>query len=292
MKAAIVKIFLLILCLGAVSVPTAGRAADRLIMPHGTHFEADVECVACHEGAAASSSSADRILPEMSVCADCHDVEDEANCSQCHTSPDEAGQWNGRAPLNARFSHSAHLAQGQECGRCHGDPAAAQPHLPAKADCRVCHVTADDYADCGVCHANPERPVPASHRNDWMTGHALDAQSNSGLCFQCHTETGCQECHGGDNVRPRSHGLNFVFGHAVVARGSEMECATCHSEPEYCSSCHLAERVMPRSHSSGGWVNSADGGRHALDAPFEMENCIVCHDNGGDSPSCTTCHGG
>ena len=276
--------------------PARSRAADQIIFPHATHFAEDIDCLSCHEGIAASQGTGERYLPEMEFCADCHDVDDEANCRMCHTNSDDAGDRAPRAYGASIFSHSAHVGQGMGCADCHGDPASISedemPRVPAKADCRICHTTADDYADCGMCHTDPARPVPVMHGGDWSTGHGLPAQSDPARCYQCHTESGCQECHSGDNVRPRSHGLNFGFGHAMAARGNEMECAICHTEPEYCSSCHVAERVMPRSHSSAGWANTSDGGRHALDAPFEMENCIACHSAGGDSPSCAACHGG
>jgi hypothetical protein len=263
---------------------------DRIIIPHGTHFENDVDCATCHEGVEASTAAGERFRPEMDLCADCHDVDDDETCVLCHTNPDEAGDYPVRAYGAGLFSHAAHEDAGLECAACHGDPA-GEPVLPAKADCRVCHATADDYAGCAMCHAPGTELVPDTHDRAWVNLHGAAALESRGRCALCHTETGCQECHEGDNVRPRSHHLNYAFEHALDARGKELDCYVCHQDPEYCSSCHAANQVMPHDHSSAGWLNSS-GGDHAVEGLFDMESCIACHDAGDQSPSCARCHGG
>ena len=284
----------LLICLALFLAPAVVFAdqADRIIFPHDLHFESEVECAACHEGAAASMAATDRLLPDMDVCSDCHDTDDDENCSMCHTNVDEAGDYLEVVYGAARFPHSPHLEKGQACGECHGDPAAAHPVLPGKPDCRGCHETADDYADCRMCHEEKKDLRPASHGETWVSGHGLLAREDQGLCAQCHTQTTCRECHAGDNVRPRSHRLNYAFDHALEARGNELQCATCHQEPEYCSSCHIAERVLPWNHSQSGWVSASGGGLHATEGVFNMESCIACHSTGAAEPSCARCHGG
>lgn len=276
----------------ALLLPLACLAQDEIIFPHDLHFEEGVECATCHDGVAEATSIARRFRPEMDVCADCHEVDDDEQCTMCHTSPDDAGDYPVPVFGAQIFPHAPHSAAGLECATCHGDPASEHPSMPGKPECRACHATQDFFADCALCHADPARPLPADHRAGWRFDHGPIARTEPAACYQCHTETGCQECHAGDNVRPRSHGLNFVFGHAIEARGNELECATCHQDPQYCSSCHVAERVMPRSHSRADWTSSTDGGRHALDAVFEMEQCIACHDAGSSAPTCARCHGG
>lgn len=267
-------------------------AADRLTFDHALHAGQDLTCLDCHAAATTSADPQDVLIPGMDVCASCHDTDSEENCTMCHSNPDAAGAGTSAAFGADVFPHTIHAADNGACATCHAAPAGGEPRLPVKADCRTCHATAEAFADCGQCHRDPRRPVPASHVGDWVSAHDLPAQSDPGRCYQCHTETGCQECHAGDNLRPRSHGLNFAFSHSIVARGNEMECAACHEDPQYCSSCHIAERVLPASHSTANWVNGTDGGQHAFDAPFEMEQCIACHDNGSASPSCAACHGG
>ncbi len=284
----------LLFCLALYVAPAVVLAdqPDRIQFPHELHFENDVECATCHEGAAASMTADDLLLPEMDVCADCHETDDDDNCGMCHTNVDEAGDYHRQVFGAALFAHAPHLDRDLTCRECHGDPAAVQPVLPGKADCRGCHETADDYADCRLCHGENKELRPASHGEIWLSGHGLLARENQALCAQCHTQTTCQECHAGDNVRPRSHRLNYAFDHALEARGNEIQCATCHQEPEYCSSCHIAERVLPSNHSQVGWVSASGGGRHATEGVFNLESCISCHSAGDEEPSCARCHGG
>ncbi len=284
----------LLIILACVALPTAALAEDpdQIIIPHDVHFEAELECTDCHAAVTTSTQAVDSLRPDMDVCGECHEVEDEDNCTLCHTNVNLAGETEYPVYGAARFTHAAHLDNGLECRQCHGDPMAAQPTLPGKPDCRGCHETADDLNDCLLCHAADYQLQPASHSTTWQNNHGLAARDDQGRCYQCHTENTCLECHSGDNVRPRSHNLNYVYGHALDARGNEMQCATCHLEPTYCSSCHLAERVLPLNHSSAGWVSLSGGGLHATEAVFDLENCIACHDAGADDPSCARCHSG
>jgi hypothetical protein len=286
------RIALVPLVLTIAAVAALADLPDRIIMPHRTHFENGVECAMCHEGAAESTRAADSLLPAMDVCANCHDVEDEAGCATCHTNVDMAGDYARREFGAARFPHAAHLEDGVSCLQCHGDPAVAEPVIPGKPDCRACHETADDYADCRMCHAEHQELRPASHTAQWDEIHGAWARDDQDLCAQCHTQTTCQECHAGDNVRPRSHPLNWEFEHAAAARGNEIECTVCHEEPDFCASCHQARKVLPNSHSRVGWVRESDGGQHAVDGVFEIESCIACHSDGPDAPTCAACHGG
>jgi hypothetical protein len=269
-----------------------GDEPDRLIMPHDLHFEMEVDCASCHDGIESSTAAGDLHRPDMDVCADCHDVDDDEGCVMCHTNPDEAESLVPPTPRAERFSHAAHVDGGLACAACHGPATLASPVMPGKPDCRSCHETAEEFGDCALCHGPDESLVPASHELAWLSEHGLAARRDQADCALCHTETGCQECHAGDNVRPRSHELNFAFSHAIQARGNEAMCATCHQEPQFCVTCHQAERVLPRSHSQVGWVRSSDGGQHAVDGLFEMEDCIACHDAGEQSPTCARCHGG
>jgi hypothetical protein len=281
----------LIIILAVFTAAGAVAQPDQIIFPHDLHFENDVECADCHD-AASSTAAADRLLPDMDVCADCHETDDDENCAMCHTNADEAGDYPHAAFGAALFGHAQHLDRGLNCKECHGEPAAAHPAMPSKGDCRVCHETGEDYTDCRMCHAEKQELLPITHGATWMSGHGLSAREDEARCYQCHTETTCSECHAGDNVRPRSHQLNYAFDHALDARGNQMQCAVCHLDPTYCSSCHIAERVLPTNHSQTGWVSSTGGGRHATEAVFNMESCISCHAEGASDPSCARCHGG
>lgn len=286
------KTMLIILALVTASASALAEQPDRIIFPHDLHFENEVECAVCHAGAEASTQARDHLLPDMDVCADCHDIDAEDECSLCHTNVDLAGDYERPVYGADRFAHAPHITAELACAACHGAPEASRPALPGKPDCRVCHTTADNLNDCGLCHGPDFRLRPVDHGPSWQNSHGLQARLDQTACYQCHTESTCQECHAGDNVRPRSHRLNYAFDHALDARGNELLCATCHQEPTYCSSCHIAERVLPRDHFQSGWVSSSGGGRHATEGLFDLESCIACHDDGSAEPSCARCHGG
>jgi hypothetical protein len=268
----------------------AASAESGIKFPHGVHVESGLECDLCHEAATTSQRGSDLLLPQKPACADCHDVEDTATCGTCHRNADEPSGYGTRVAVAQNFPHELHLKQNMDCATCHLGESKAEPTLPDKASCRACHATASQQSDCRLCHAAGEELVPASHGAQFLQQHAIEASWNQARCALCHTQTDCQECHGGDNVRPRSHPLNYAFDHALDARSKEMTCYACH-QSEYCSSCHRAQRIRPSNHSQADWVSFSGGGRHAEEGRFDMESCTACHDAGSTAPTCTPCHG-
>ena len=89
----------------------------------------DADCIKCHDRAGQES------LLTMSMeqfNGSAHGG--EVSCQECHANVVDA-------------DHEETTGSGAvDCSACHGEPAAAQPVMPGKPDCRVCHETADDYA--------------------------------------------------------------------------------------------------------------------------------------------------
>lgn len=267
-----------------------GTRKDEIRSAHDVHAANEVTCEVCHESAATSRAGSDDLLPTHAVCEVCHDVTAKETCGQCHSDPEKPLPSARRTSVAQRFPHEAHLAQGMECGACHAIDAAGEAHLPAKAACRTCHATASGGSDCAVCHAGSEPLRPASHTPSWVSFHGVEARVDQASCGNCHTQSECQDCHAGDNVRPRVHPLNFAFDHALAARGNELECATCHEDRGFCGGCHATQNVIPQDHSRADWVLSS-GGRHAEEGTFDIESCMACHDEGTSAPTCAPCHG-
>lgn len=286
----IFRVALMLLVPVVLGTLVLGAKPDRIKSAHPVHAANEVGCETCH-AAAASTSGTDNLLPPMETCGGCHDIESDDNCKQCHTNTDEPAVAPRRTSTAQKFPHKTHLDRGLECAECHGNTAEAEPHIPSMTLCRSCHETASDLADCAVCHAASEPLVPVSHTNNWRSYHATVAHAEQGDCASCHTQKDCQDCHNGDNVRPRVHRLNFLFNHGVEARGKEMDCATCHEDAGFCQSCHQERRVMPRDHSRADWVEREGGGRHAEEGRFDLETCVGCHDTGNQAPVCAQCHG-
>jgi hypothetical protein len=276
---------------GSLLVPWAvGEKPDRIRAAHPVHAAQGVTCEKCHP-AGTSQAGTDNLLPEMDTCGECHDLADETKCGQCHANPTAPAAAPRVTTIVQKFSHAKHVAQGTDCAACHGATAKDEPQLPEKAICRRCHETASGRADCAFCHAESEPRRPATHTEQWLALHATEARVAENRCLVCHTQTDCQECHAGDNVRPRVHALDFAYNHALEARGSETTCSACHEDAQFCQACHLANFVMPENHSRGDWVAGQLGGRHAEEAGFDLESCVACHDDGKASPVCARCHG-
>jgi hypothetical protein len=179
-----------------------------------------------------------------------------------------------------------------ECADCHGGASGAEPHAAAKSGCRNCHTTASDFVDCVQCHAASEPRVPLDHTAEWISTHGIEAGWGEASCMNCHSQVDCQDCHSGDNVRPRVHPTDFALDHALVARSNELECGTCHVDSQFCSDCHNSMQVLPQGHSRADWLAGTDGGRHAFEGRLDVESCAACHDAGAVEPICAQCHGG
>ena len=274
--------------LGTV-LPVRADAAGPLKPMHPVHATNGIECAVCHEAAATSTNGRDVLVPQEETCAQCHDVKDTAQCALCHTGPEKPAGYAPRVHVAQNFPHATHVGKGMDCAACHGSTATSEPVLPAMATCRTCHVTASQQSDCRICHTPDEKLVPTSHGPQFLELHALQASWDQGRCADCHTQTDCQECHNGDNVRPRSHPVNYFFDHALDARSKEISCSTCHRS-DFCSDCHAAQRVLPSNHSMSTWV-LPDGGRHAEEGRFDLESCAACHTSGSSAPTCARCHG-
>lgn len=279
------KTLLQLAVLLALASPAAGSGSSDLTFDHRLHVEdAEVACEDCHTGVAASTSLAETLRPAMEVCGACHDVEDTDGCGTCHLSAEEPAGYAPHAPVVDLFSHAAHVGR-MDCAQCHGG-APEFAGAPQKSECRSCHLTAANYEDCSLCHSAGRELVPESHEGLWEYWHGVTAGANDATCYQCHVQDDCQQCHGGDNVRPRVHPLNFEFNHSLEARASRIECGTCHMDAQFCAECHAANFVLPETHSEPGWRNGAVHGPEAL---FEIDSCIACHDAGEAVPS--TCAG-
>jgi hypothetical protein len=91
------------------------------------------------------------------------------------------------------------------------------------------------------------------HRGDFITRHAIEAESQPARCLSCHTPETCDSCH--------------------VARGVS------------------ANRILGRNPHPPGWVGTAPGdhSRHGREARRDILSCASCHEQGA-STNCIRCH--
>ena len=141
--------------------------AQQVLQPvqynHKIHIEeAELECMDCHQNVETHSRA---LIPNINICADCHDEDDSENeniskvaefiaknmiipWEQVHIVPDYAF-----------FSHRRHVVLGQlECSSCHGDVATMEkpfmePITLIDMDwCMDCHEQRQVNNDCYACH--------------------------------------------------------------------------------------------------------------------------------------------
>lgn len=273
---------------------------DRLLFSHQYHVEEEgIECIDCH-AADESVTGSDNLIPEMDVCGDCHDLDDEENCDPCHANPDDPSEANRITEYNQLFSHQKHINASLECITCHGNVAntGIDQHLniPKMTECMDCHETKTVSVDCQTCHTSEERLKPLSHDLAFSRTHGTVAKNFASEtqigkdCNTCHKNDFCQDCHEGENTDRFTHPLNFEFTHSLSAQGKEKNCFTCHEDRAFCSSCHIdAFNIWPRNHQRAGWTNTADGGQHRIEALIDLESCMSCHENNAEE-KCQQCH--
>jgi len=257
-----------------------------IIFSHSNH--GDLECLDCHSGGGTATLSQERLLPEMDICGDCHDIEDVDECETCHRNTDDpSASPNPERPIE--FNHQTHFELKVKCGHCHDGVAVSegpdQAHMPVMSLCMNCHdgMTAD--SDCDLCHGGKISLLDI-HPPDWRHQHGEQASGDSKYCTGCHKqETACLECHRGDNLTGNIHDLNYIYTHGLDVAGNENDCARCHDRKLFCNGCHEGENRIPLLHSTLNWMSN-----HAEAARNDIENCASCHDSG--DPTCARggCH--
>ena len=300
-----VKIFLPLAIAAALAFALAAGSARRGVIPevkfsHNRHVVGqELECATCHENVETSESGKDDLLASKEQCALCHDVEDTNNCGLCHTKVDEPASFERIADYSPKFNHAVHLERGVACETCHAgiseSDSSFTQHLPAMETCMHCHDGLLAKRECLACHENPKGKIPADHLGGlWMRQHGDDAKLDNGAaCNMCHDrEQDCLECHQGDNLLKRVHPRGYEFKHPLDIRSGRVECASCHESRNFCAECHQERNVYPRSHQRAGWANRTTGGRHAVEARIDVEQCTSCHGEETETqPVCAACHG-
>lgn len=271
-----------------------------LIFSHRYHLEEEaLVCEDCHYEVGASEFGADNLLPEMDVCGDCHDIDDEDECGTCHSNIDDPQAVPRIDDYSPVFSHKLHVEAELECANCHESTLMADVAgggmLPGMVQCLDCH---DRHAvtsvECTLCHGPDEDLTPISHSPDFIRAHSDLARTGAPLdgdktCQTCHDTNYCQDCHEGDNLDRFTHPLNYAFTHALDAQANERLCISCHTDRQECVECHNTNLVLPQSHVPG-FVNPIDGGLHAMEAENDIESCMACH-NSNAEVICQPCHG-
>jgi hypothetical protein len=246
---------------------------DVIKFSHAVHKEV-TDCASCHTNVMESFSLSDRLLPEKSVCATCHDVEDTENCNYCHYEDVMEPFLIKKSEL--LFNHKMHASdQKMECSACHKgieevaysfESASVNPPM---SNCFTCHNDRTVATNnCETCHISTVNLVPVDHQQvGFLKSHKFKAASMTNNCEMCHDNTFCESCHVSttmltetntatdfytpysphkfvDNTKQqqitRVHDLNYRFTHGIDAKGKTANCQTCHQTETFCAECHTS----------------------------------------------------
>lgn len=279
-------------CHSQKGVPAPKRfLTNDIQFTHGKHFkdmEGQISCETCHAKIFESTSADDRGLPDMEICAKCHENPAKTrpqfrikNCEVCHTGEID--------PNNIPENHKKYTAS--------LDPADAPVERPAPeverlmkeiavlagADAR--EVVADISGLIPVARNTTAGDTkPDNHTALFRTNHAQAASLPDAKCGDCHAglsgtpRDSCTDCH--STWKPRSHSLRWRgVEHGRAAARDPLPCTTCHMT-EFCTECH---NIPPPNHSPLNVFRF----QHADTARFNARSCLTCH---SFQATCTECH--
>jgi len=203
-------------------------------------------CVTCHV------EDAQSIVPEKSVCEECHDAEFADDV--------EYPSMTSHGPLWA-FQHRAQ-AKGTaiNCSQCH-----------EQDFCLECHSNAgraDEQGELGNALGNV-------HRSDFQVSHPIAARTDPQLCSSCHETSFCNDCHDSFN---RSD-LAFKSHRRAWSDLKTSPSGSAHSafDESQCQGCHVNSVLF-----SHDW-----SGSHSREARKNLATCQACHPDGN---ICLKCH--
>ncbi len=291
-----------VLCLIVAATGKSPQPGVPLRFDHKLHIQdVGVECATCHYNVQQSTSGGDQLIPGMSVCAECHDVESASGCVTCHPDPNNIAPLTHAGKGYEAFSHKLHTGK-ISCETCHAvqsakaDKGAKYPDMKA---CAACHAEQDASPACQQCHTTGAINAPVSHKVNWQKEHGEEARFDKAECAMCHeapgAKTSCTKCHQGAEFGT-PHQRNFVHSTAFIRGGGFADCQSCHEAESFCAPCHAQKMVMPSNHSVTGWATTSaspsQGGMHARKGASDLESCIICHANLAQQPTCFSagCH--
>ncbi len=159
-------LIVLVLVLGFVGyffAPKILAAPEQPInFPHSVMVKSGINCLYCHTDAQRGPAAG---MPSVEKCVGCHKVINPTNpeVQKIFTYWDQKKPipWQrvNELPRFVYFSHQAHLSQGINCERCHGDVANMTVDRPVvnmnMGWCLSCHEqqpNARQLIDCVICH--------------------------------------------------------------------------------------------------------------------------------------------
>ncbi|GAB1351171.1 cytochrome c3 family protein [Ignavibacteriales bacterium] len=164
--------FLLFSAFTSRSHLTSDSATKVIKFSHQLHSSV-MECADCHTGVTTAASLNQRMLPEKSVCASCHDVESSDKCGTCHY--EDVYEPLQQKTSGLIFNHAFHLknaplsGNGDKCLGCHKDVNLSTgvelrgKYNPTMEACWTCPQRPNlQPMLVGVCHVSTANLIPAN----------------------------------------------------------------------------------------------------------------------------------
>jgi hypothetical protein len=262
------------LCHADPENPTPVPVPEReVVFSHRGHLEREMACGDCHRDVADADRPSPRHMPDMPLCARCHDGRSAPDeCTLCHS--DTAGLARRAHPEGWMRAHKYRAAQDD-------------------AGCRPCHRTTDA---CLECHEG-DNLVQTSHPLNYRFFHAQEAKGKEKECAVCHANpTFCNTCHDREEIMPLNHsGASWPDrGHGIEAVRDLESCAACHDEADpTCLRCHTdfddVRGTDPNIHGPGFSSERGKGPWH----DDRSAVCYRCHNAGSillGTGFCEYCH--
>jgi len=169
-------IILVLVTVGYISASEEQLFQSDIKFDHQNH--ADLECPDCHGIASESVLSEDKLYPEMDVCADCHNIDDDENCGICHRNTDEP-EASPNPKREISFSHKKHHELEVDCTVCHR--MSGTINIPGKLVCMNCHDSHMASDDCSLCHGTNYSLIDI-HPLNWRRQHGDPALAEIEFC--------------------------------------------------------------------------------------------------------------
>jgi len=237
-----------------VAVPVPER---EIVFSHQSHAARTVACGTCHKGVAAADRITAGQMPDMALCAGCHDGRSAPDdCALCHSDP--AGLGRRAHPDGWLRAHKYRAAQDDR-------------------ECQRCHRTTDACLEC----REGDNLLQTSHPRNYRFIHAQDAKGKERECAVCHENPAfCNDCHDREEIMPLNHsGASWPqAGHGAEAVRDLESCAACHDETDpTCLRCHTdfddIRGTDPNIHAPGFASERGKGPWH----DDLSEVCYRCH---------------
>jgi hypothetical protein len=257
------------------------------------------QCTQCHELSKREVTPSKGIVIDHAV----HD-ENEVACTICHnrTAHVEDFELTLTDPsTNKPNKPHENFMEMTACFRCHTQDKPVSP-LVAPGDCRLCHTKGfqlkpeshllqDFYpemhgdlakleaARVESATAEVESESEGESSAEESVGLQLPKVETINVCYTCHAEKFCNDCHGA----PMPHPEGFKANHAEYGKKSPESCANCHGDATtFCNECHHGTAMGATYNQSVTWLAQ----HYVTVAEVGASACFDCH----NPTYCANCH--